>query len=509
MNDATAYTVASAALRSSFAAAYDGNVDHSLANGPLGVAQRRLEDALKPLEETLANIRHSALTGAQPLGVGANFQEHGFGATAAASEVWSAASDELDRLLSQRIQRAFQKLLLQLAIVAVTLAGAALMGGLVGYGLDRAIRRLTGVMQSLTQNRVDIQVPYVHLRNEVGALAQGLLAFQAALREQAVLEAEIEQERVKAQEQLIAQVAAQSRIEAEARAAEREAQTREAMEKEQASILALATQLETSMSQPIQRLGTSAVQLGACARQMHGLSEHTDAQAGKAAEAAQLAQNGVNTVVPAVEQVSASIQMIASEVNAARAISTDAVQKAMQADQRVESLSNAAKKIGEIVSLIDAIAEQTNLLALNATIEAARAGEAGRGFAVVAGEVKALAGQTAQATREIADQIAAIQSSTDEAVGAIRAINMAISQVNAAAGKIATSINEQTGAIADINRAVGTVASGVQGRPMASSRWTGRRPIRVRPPSRCRMPAKRCAPKSSACTITLLISSVL
>ena len=62
---------------------------------------------------------------------------------------------------------------------------------------------------------------------------------------------------------------------------------------------------------------------------------------------------------------------------------------------------------------------QTNLLALNATIEAARAGDAGKGFAVVASEVKNLATQTAKATEEIARQIAAVQSGTQEAVKAI------------------------------------------------------------------------------------------
>ena len=88
----------------------------------------------------------------------------------------------------------------------------------------------------------------------------------------------------------------------------------------------------------------------------------------------------VESSVSQINNLAASVQSIASAL---------------------ENLVKALNEVRRVAQTIRAIAGQTNLLALNATIEAARAGEAGRGFAVVAGEVKTLAGQTAQATKQI------------------------------------------------------------------------------------------------------------
>src|SRR6202023_2187394 len=83
---------------------------------------------------------------------------------------------------------------------------------------------------------------------------------------------------------------------------------------------------------------------------------------------------------------------------------------------------------------------KTNLLALNATIEAARAGEAGKGFAVVAGEVKALAAQTANATKEIAQQISSLCGATGAAVTAVDDIGRTLDEVAQVAISVAEAI---------------------------------------------------------------------
>jgi hypothetical protein len=87
--------------------------------------------------------------------------------------------------------------------------------------------------------------------------------------------------------------------------------------------------------------------------------------------------------------------------------------------KRIKRLGESSLEIGQATALIADITDQTQLLALNAAIQAASAGEAGRGFAVVAGEVQRLAVRSAQATRQIASLIEALQADTQQAAAAM------------------------------------------------------------------------------------------
>ena len=124
-------------------------------------------------------------------------------------------------------------------------------------------------------------------------------------------------------------------------------------------------------------------------------------------------------VAGAAEELSASIGEIGKQLDRAKILAERALGEAEATNAEIGSLSEAARRIGDVVDLIRSIADQTNLLALNATIEAARAGDAGKGFAVVASEVKTAA-YDRKGTEETLKQILAVQTSTDGAVGAIR-----------------------------------------------------------------------------------------
>ena len=124
-------------------------------------------------------------------------------------------------------------------------------------------------------------------------------------------------------------------------------------------------------------------------------------------------------------------------------------------------INESAKRIVDIIGVIDGIAFQTNILALNAAVEAARAGEQGRGFAVVAGEVRALAQSSANAAKEIKqlidDSVEKIRYGADlvdHAGGTMRDVVGGVRKVSALMGELASAGREQESGIEQINRAV-------------------------------------------------------
>ena len=139
-----------------------------------------------------------------------------------------------------------------------------------------------------------------------------------------------------------------------------------------------------------------------------------------------------------------------------------------QAISAMTDIEASAEKIGQIIGAIDEIAFQTNLLALNAGIEAARAGDSGRGFAVVAQEVRALAGRSADAAREIKTLVSGTKSQVAAGVqmvgrtqDAIAGIVRQVTDINAAISEIADETDTHARQLGGVSDEVGTLAEGV------------------------------------------------
>ena len=169
-----------------------------------------------------------------------------------------------------------------------------------------------------------------------------------------------------------------------------------------------------------------------------------------------------------IEELTATVSQSADTARQANQLASSAVQAAERGGHVVEQvvssmqqITSSSHKIADIIGVIDGIAFQTNILALNAAVEAARAGEQGRGFAVVASEVRALAGRSAEAAKEIkglittsvqnvdmgSSQVAQAGESMQEIVASVRRVTDLIGEISAAA-------SEQHDGFAQVNQAV-------------------------------------------------------
>ncbi|WP_417783360.1 methyl-accepting chemotaxis protein [Terasakiella pusilla] len=309
------------------------------------------------------------------------------------------------------------------SLMLVTLAVALLIGISFAIWNIRSIKPLktaTKVMLRLADNDLNVEVPNLTNKDEVGDIIAALTIF----KQNAQHMEEMRLERHQAEED-----------NAKARKAEME-QLAANFESSVGSIVQIVAKASEQVRDSADFLVTQADQSKTASKEANGASEQAAAN--------------VNAVATTLEEVNQSITEIVNRVTVSRDIASQAADEVAQSNDKIMSLSHSAQKIGEVVKLISDIADQTNLLALNATIEAARAGDAGKGFAVVASEVKNLANQTSLATKDITTQVNDIRNATEDTVKAIGDIHTIIEKMNQNTVVVASAVDSQKQAIDNI-----------------------------------------------------------
>ena len=223
------------------------------------------------------------------------------------------------------------------------------------------------------------------------------------------------------------------------------------IEDERRSVLArTATSLRESVGAAVSEIRSAAQGLDAEAKQLSTAAARTAKNSAQAVSSSRTVSSKIEATNVTAARLSGLVGNVQGQIQTSSAMVRSAVKEMGLATTTVGRLERSAQTIGEITGLISQVAFQTNLLALNATIEAARAGEAGRGFAVVAKEVKDLASTTAGAAGEIASQIAAVQSVTQETLSAITTILGSVHRVDHAVEAINAAMDGQTFAAQEI-----------------------------------------------------------
>lgn len=201
------------------------------------------------------------------------------------------------------------------------------------------------------------------------------------------------------------------------------------------------------------------------------MSNGTEEQLSLANNSTEVVQN-ISEKITVVSENTKSVSLLADNAKTSANAGEEAVEKAVNQMKMIEKKTNETAsiiteleeksiKIGQIVDTIESISQQTNLLALNAAIESARAGEAGRGFSVVAEEIRKLAEQSQQATKEITEIITEVQNKTNSAVSVMNENSKEVENGSKVVNIAGASFGEILKMIKNISKQINEIAQSV------------------------------------------------
>lgn len=344
-------------------------------------------------------------------------------------EANATADEQLAGARLERMAADGQRRLFLLASFAFVIAGSLLLALIIGLELGSALKRIRAVMLSLAAGKSDVSLIDLDRKDEIGDMARALEVFRDHARQNQ-------------------QMVGERLRDADDRA------------RRVADVAGAIQGFEAKADGVMRRLRDVSTTMRDTAELLDYKAAGMASQASEAFQETRAASQEVAAVSTTVEELAISIQEVSQQASASDSMAGAAVGVASTAESAMNDLRTQAGRVAEIIGLINAIATQTNLLALNATIEAARAGEAGRGFAVVAGEVKALASQTAGATRDIGSEIERMRQVATSADGAIHGVNGTMLELSRIAASVAAAVEQQSIALGTISQTVARASAG-------------------------------------------------
>ncbi|WP_185973731.1 methyl-accepting chemotaxis protein [Ferrovibrio terrae] len=444
-----------------------------------------------------------------------------------------AVSDAISQLISLQLviakeeyaasEEAYERFMIAMETL---LAVAAVVVGVSIWVISRKVSaplgRITQAMTRLSGGDLNAEIPAVRGRDEIAAMARALLVFKDSMMAREQAEADIGRQRAESEqrraEREVREQAAGSEIAAlvnkvaggdlsgridengkegfflsTSQELNRLTATLQTMTVEMAEVMGAMAEGDVTHSVRGEYQGVFGQLKGSA----NGMAERLREFAGELTQTAQsvkVASSEISTgsqdlagrtesQAASIEQTAASMHEITTTVkqnadnaqaaNQLATVARDTAEKGgsvvADAVTAVTRIEESARKIADIVGLIDEIAFQTNLLALNASVEAARAGEAGKGFAVVAQEVRALAQRSANASKDIKALITESNAQVKTGASLVNQTGQSLAEIVGAIKKasdivaeIAAASREQAAGLDQINTAVGSMDEATQ-----------------------------------------------